>query len=100
MSDIIFRSIRPTLWPTSFDYALKCGLMDAEFMMLYIHEYLNVCVNECLNDNNYILKMLAVLDRRIGKRTVRQLVKNIPNEPEWFRKFIILRAESEGIKCP
>ena len=41
--------------------------------------------------------MLAVLDRRIGKRTIKQLVDDITDEPEWIRKFIVLRAESEGI---
>lgn len=79
------------------DYATKCGLSDIYRVTGYIHEYLNEYnVKECLDSKNYILKMLAVLDRRIGKRTVKQLVDNISNEPEWFRKFIILRAESEG----
>lgn len=79
-------------------YASEYGLMDIDSMMTYIHLYLNkYSVKKCLDSKNYILKMLAVLDRRIGKRTVKQLVDNISNEPEWFRKFIILRAESEGI---
>lgn len=82
------------------DYASSYGLMEINHMMWLIHEYLNVLnVKECLNNENYILKMLAVLDRRVGKRTIKQLVDNIPNEPEWFRKYIILRAESEGIGC-
>lgn len=68
--------------------------------MLCIHKYLNVySVRECLNSENYILELLAVLDRKIGKRTVKQLADKISTEPEWFRKFILLRAESEGIYC-
>lgn len=82
------------------DYASKYGFMDIEHIMLNIHKYLNVYnVRECLDSGNYILKMLAVFDRRIGKRTVKQLVDNISNEPEWFRKYILLRAESEGLPC-
>lgn len=81
-------------------YASEYGFMDVDNIMLYIHKYLNVySVRECLDSGNYILKMLAVLDRRIGKRTVKQLADNISDEPEWFRKFILLRAESEGIRC-
>lgn len=72
--------------------------MNVDHIMLYIHKYLNVySVRECLDSRNYILKMLAVLDRRIGKRTIKQLVDDITDEPEWIRKFIVLRAESEGI---
>ncbi|HBA49418.1 MAG TPA: hypothetical protein DCZ91_16805 [Lachnospiraceae bacterium] len=88
---------RTRTWPDADRYAFECGLADVCSMMWHIHEYLNVYnVKECLDSGNYILKMLAVLDRRIGKRTIKQLADNIMNEPEWFRKFIILRAESEG----
>jgi len=74
--------------------------MDVDNIMLCIHEYLNVySVRECLNSGNYVLKLLAVIDRRIGKQTVKLLADNISNEPEWFQKFILLRAESEGIHC-
>ena len=84
-------------WNDSINYSSECGIMNVDLTMFYIHEYLNEYnVKECLDSKNYILKMLAVLDRRIGKRTVKQLVDNISNETEWFRKFIILRAESEG----
>ena len=74
------------------------GLMDVHHIMRFIHEYLNVLsVKECLDGDNYILKMLAVLDRRAGKRTIKRLIDNISDEPDWFRKYIILRAENEGI---
>lgn len=74
--------------------------MDVDGMMLCIHKYLNVySVRECLDNGNYILILLAVLDRKTGKRIVKKLVDNISNEPEWFRKFIFLCAESEGIHC-
>lgn len=89
---------RARTWPDADSYASECGLMDVNNMMLCIHEYLNVYnVKACLDSGNYILKMLAVLDRRIGKRTIKQLVDDITGEPEWIRKFIVLRAESEGI---
>lgn len=89
---------RTKAYSAASNYASEYGLMDVYNMMRYIHEYLNVYnVKECLESGNYILKMMAVLDRRIGKRTIKRLVDNINNEPEWFRKFIVLRMESEGI---
>lgn len=86
--------------PAACAYALKYGFMDVDSIMRCIHKHLNVYnVRECLDSGNYILKLLAVLDRRIGKQTVKKLADNISNEPEWFQKFILLRAESEGIHC-
>ena len=53
-------------------YASKYGFMDVDSIMLCIHKYLNVySARECLDSGNYILKLMAVLDRRIGKRTVK-----------------------------
>lgn len=90
---------RARTWLDADDYTSEHGLMDAYNMMLYIHEYLNVYnAKECLDSGNYILKMLAVLDRRVGKRTIRRLADGIADEPEWLRKFIILRAEGEGMR--
>ena len=83
------------------DYASSLGLMDVDQMMGLIHKYLNVfSIAECLHRSNYILRMLAVLDRRIGKRPVKRLVEGIRDEPEWIRKYILLRAEGEGIQRP
>lgn len=86
--------------PVACAYASKYSFMHVDSIMRCIHKYLNVySARECLNSENYILKLLAVLDRRIGKRTVKKLADNIPNEPGWFRIFILLCTESEGIHC-
>ncbi len=64
----------------------------------YIHHYLNVLsADKSLTDDNYFIRLLAVLDGRIGKRRLRPLLDNIDNEPEWFRKWIRLRCEAEGL---
>jgi len=64
----------------------------------YIHPYLNeLSINEALTHDNYFIRLLAVLDSRIGKRRLRPLLDNIDNEPEWFRKWIRLRCEAEGL---
>ena len=74
------------------------GLMLFFSAMERVHEYLNcVSIEECLSGEDYFLYLLAILDRRVGKRTIRKIYKNIDNEPEWIRRFILLRAEAEGI---
>lgn len=74
------------------------GLMFFFSAMERIHEYLNcVSIEECLSGEDYFLYLFAILDRRVGKRTIRKIYENIDNEPEWIRRFILLRAEAEGI---
>ena len=41
----------------------------------------------------YFIRLLAVLDARLGKRKVKALVDNINNEPEWIKRWILLRAD-------
>ena len=65
-------------------------------VMAYVHEYLNVLpFDEALRSGNGFIRLLAFLDRRLGKRRLRELVKNVESEPEWLRPWIRLRAESE-----
>lgn len=76
----------------------ETGLMLFYDAIGKIHEYLNcVSIEECLSGEDYFLYLLAILDRRVGKRRIRRIYENIDSEPEWIRKFIILRAEAEHI---
>ena len=62
----------------------------------FIYEYLNVLsFEESLYNDNYFIRLLAVLDRRLGKRRLKALLDNIDSETEWFRKWIRLRVEAE-----
>lgn len=63
-----------------------------------VQKYLNIYkIDKCLNHDNYFFRVLAVLDHRTGRRKIKQLLKNIDSEPEWFRKYITLRAEAQNI---
>ena len=62
------------------------------FLNTYVHQFLNeLSIEDAINNDNYFIRLLAVLDSRLGKRRVKALVDNIENEPEWFRKWILLR---------
>ena len=64
----------------------------------YIHQYLNeLSIDEAFTHDNYFIRLLALLDDRIGKRRLRPMLDNIENEPEWFRKWIRLRCNAEGM---
>lgn len=55
-------------------------------------------ITENLNSENSIVRMLAILDRRVGKRQLLKLVDKVDKEPEWLRQFYIIRFEGEGIR--
>lgn len=74
------------------------GLMLFSKVMPRVHQYLNVVgIEDCLKGEDYFLYLLAIFDRRVGKRRVRQIYEAIDSEPEWIRKFIFFRAQAEGI---
>ena len=63
------------------------------FLNTCIHEYLNeLSIGQAITHDNYFIRLLAVLDVRLGKRKIKALVDNVENEPEWFRKWILLRG--------
>lgn len=64
----------------------------------YLHEYMQMNIDDAFNSKNYFIKMLALLDKRVGKRRLEKLIDNIENEPEWFKKWIMIRCDAEGIK--
>lgn len=74
------------------------GLMLFSKIMPRIHTYLNCAdIEQCLSKEDYLLYLFAILDRRVGKRRIKEIYQGIDSEPEWIRKFILLRAEAEGI---
>ena len=76
----------------------ECGLFEMKDVGEAMHLYLNVVpIEECLTWENPLLYLFGVLDRRVGKRTVKRLYEEREDKPEWIRKFIELRAQAEQI---
>ena len=85
--------------PKDIDIIRETGKVPCEdgmYALEYIHQFLNVLsIDEAIAHDNYFIRLLAVLDARLGKRRIKALADNIENEPEWFRKWILLRAGTE-----
>lgn len=62
-----------------------------------IEEYLQSDIQTALASSNEMIRLLAVLDRRVGKRTLEKLKDEVDKQPEWLKKFYLLRLEAEGI---
>jgi hypothetical protein len=60
-----------------------------------IAKYLESPIEKSLISENPIIRMLAAMDRRIGKRTVNKLKSEIDKQLEWLKFFYRLRIEAE-----
>ena len=69
---------------------------DEEFCQA-LETYRNQDIQESIYSQNPLIRMFAVLDRRIGKRTLIKLYNTIEEQPEWLRQFYLLRLHSENI---
>jgi hypothetical protein len=52
-------------------------------------------IGECLRSSHTVVFALAVLDRRVGKRTLRKL--EVQGRPGWAATLVSLRMEAEGL---
>ena len=60
-------------------------------------EYRNQDIGESLSSENPIVRMFAISDRRVGKRTLVKEKSTIEQQPEWLKQFYYLRFEAEKI---
>ncbi len=59
--------------------------------------YRNQDIQESIFSSHPIVRMFAVLDRRIGKRTLQKLHATLEEQPEWLKQFYLLRLKTENI---
>ena len=62
-----------------------------------LEKYRNQSIKDSINSENPIERMFAILDRRIGKRTMAYIKESLENQPEWLKFFYCLRLDSENI---
>ncbi|MBO5983326.1 MAG: hypothetical protein J6Q06_05630 [Clostridia bacterium] len=59
--------------------------------------YLNVDVADALNSKDYLHKIFAYMDRRVGKRTLLKIKDEVKDLPQWVQQFYQLRCEADGL---
>ena len=68
---------------------------DEEFCEA-LETYRNQNIQESIFSSHPIVRMFAILDRRIGKRTLKRIQDTIEEQPEWLRQFYLLRINAES----
>lgn len=69
---------------------------DNEFASA-LYYYRHSDIFDSLYDEDPIVRMFAVLDRRVGKRTLVSIRDEVSEQPEWLAFFYKLRLEAENI---
>ena len=71
---------------------------DADFINA-LTAYRHLSIAEALVHEDFIIRVLALLDRRAGKRTLQRLIAEDAwnGWPEWVRRFCMLRFDAEGM---
>lgn len=69
---------------------------DYEFAQA-LKAYRNQPIQESLKSNDPIVRMFAILDRRVGKRTLERLKDSINDQPEWLRCLYCVRVAALSI---
>ena len=67
---------------------------DEEFCNA-LENYRNRDIQESLRSNNPLIRMFAIFDRRVGKRTLIKLESELDKQPEWLQQMYLLRFKAE-----
>lgn len=70
----------------------NCTYYEMDFLEAVL-QFRNMPIQEALESENYIIKVLAIMDRRVGKRTLSRILEEAAYNdfPAWVRQFYELR---------
>ena len=62
-----------------------------------LEQYRNQDIKESIFSKNPLVRMFAILDRRIGKRTLVKVKETLTEQPDWLKKIYLLRLSAEKV---
>lgn len=69
---------------------------DEEFCAA-LEAYRNLDIQESIHASNPLIRMFAILDRRVGKRTLHRLKEEIDAQPQWLKQIYAIRFSADNI---
>lgn len=79
------------------DTAIKLGVFDQRCFYSAFEEFDNQSIDVSLTSENSIVRIFAILDRRIGKRRLLAMKDIVINEQDTLRMFYVIRANAERL---
>ena len=77
----------------------NCTLCETDFISS-LTIYLKTDVTTSLHSDNYLLRIFAYMDRRVGKRTLIKIKEDVEKLPDWVKRFYYIRCEADSIVFP
>ena len=77
--------------------AIKLGVFDQTCFYKAFKEFDNQSIEKSLCSENMLVRIFAVLDRRVGKRKLISMKETIEHEPDSIKEFFAIRMNAEGI---
>ena len=73
------------------------GILCDEDFIQSLTIYLKTDIATSLHSDNYLLRIFAYMDKRVGKRTLVKIKDEVNQLPEWVKQFYRIRCDAEGI---
>lgn len=85
-------------WSKENELLFTQGAASDHVFYYAFREYDTQSIEQSLESKNALVRVLAILDRRVGKRRLAMIKKRgFDGEPEWVQFFYRLRLEAEGL---
>lgn len=85
-------------WKNVRETELAEGVAEGSSIYHAFREYDTQPIEQSLDSPNALVRVLALLDRRVGKRRLAMIKeRGFDGEPEWVRFFYRLRLDAEGL---
>ena len=79
------------------DTAVQLGIFDQRCFYEAFSIFDNQSIEESLTSENMLVRIFAILDRRVGKRRLNKIKQGIKAEEKTFRDFFAIREAAEGL---
>ena len=84
----------------AYEGTLNDGCFDQRVFYDAFHLFDTQSIEESLNSDNPLVRVFALLDRRLGKRRLLAMKEKMEQEISWVRAFYVIRMQAEGLdKC-
>ena len=84
-------------WHAMDEIALNHGIFDEYSFYNSFSIFDNQSIEKSLFSDNLLVRIFAILDRRVGKRRLITMQEQMKNEPQILQLFYIVRMEAENI---
>ena len=83
------------------DTAIKLGVFDQRCFYTAFYEFDNQSIEMSLKSENLLVRIFAILDRRVGKRrltSIRRTLEKDTSISDVFKEFFAIRIKAEGMR--